>query len=136
MTPERWQQVKSALAEALERPGEAERAAFLATACADDTALRREVESLLDQPEDEFDTCAETVGFANADALGSMIGRRVGAYVLERELARGGMGTVWLARRADQQFEKLAAVKLLKRGTDTDEVLRRFHAERQILARL
>ncbi|HEY0370020.1 MAG TPA: protein kinase, partial [Chthoniobacterales bacterium] len=48
----------------------------------------------------------------------------------------GGMGTVWLARRADEQFEKLVAIKLLKRGTDTDEVLRRFQAERRILARL
>ena len=46
------------------------------------------------------------------------------------------MGTVWLAQRADQQFEKLVAIKLLKRGTDTDEVLRRFHTERQILAHL
>ncbi|MBA3386148.1 MAG: protein kinase, partial [Chthoniobacterales bacterium] len=45
-------------------------------------------------------------------------------------------GTVWLARRADQQFEKLVAIKLLKRGTDTDEVLTRFQAERQILTRL
>ncbi|HEY0369040.1 MAG TPA: serine/threonine-protein kinase, partial [Chthoniobacterales bacterium] len=53
-----------------------------------------------------------------------------------RELGRGGMGTVWLARRADAQFEKLVAIKLLKRGTDTDEVLRRFHDERRILARL
>lgn len=61
---------------------------------------------------------------------------RIGNYQLVRELARGGMGTVWLARRADQQFEKLVAIKLLKRGTDTDEVLRRFQTERQILARL
>ena len=137
MTPERWQQVKTALAEALDCPGETERAAFLASACAGDTALRREVQSLLDQPPDEFDCCADTVGLANSDELVSTnVGRRVGAYVLERELGRGGMGTVWLARRADQQFEKLAAVKLLKRGTDTDEVLRRFHGERQILARL
>ncbi len=59
------------------------------------------------------------------------------AYQLMRELGRGGMGTVWLARRADQHFEKLVAIKLLKRGTDTDEVLTRFHAEtQQVLARL
>lgn len=46
------------------------------------------------------------------------------------------MGAVWLARRVDRRFEQQVAIKLLKRGTDTEEVLRRFQAERQILARL
>jgi eukaryotic-like serine/threonine-protein kinase len=138
MTPKRWQQVKDTLARALEHSTAAERATFLQTACANDTALRREVQSLLDQPaKDEFDLCADTIGLTRADALQSdQADRRLGAYQLIRELGRGGMGTVWLAKRADQQFEKLVAIKLLKRGTDTDEVLRRFHAERQILARL
>jgi non-specific serine/threonine protein kinase/serine/threonine-protein kinase len=137
MSPERWQQVKGVLATALEQPGEEARTAFLASACADDTALRREVCSLLDQPADEFETCAARVGLLNhGPLLSENAHSRVGAYELVRELGRGGMGTVWLARRADEQFEKLVAVKLLKRGTDTDEVLRRFHAERQILARL
>ena len=53
-----------------------------------------------------------------------------------REIGRGGMGAVYLARRADGAYDKLIAIKLLKRGVDTDEVLRRFFAERQILARL
>jgi non-specific serine/threonine protein kinase/serine/threonine-protein kinase len=137
MTPDRWHKVKSTLAAALEQPDEKERAEFLASACADDTALRREVESLLEQPEDQFDSVAQVIGVANVDPLSSAsVGRRIGAYELVRELGRGGMGTVWLAKRADQQFEKLVAIKLLKRGTDTDEVLRRFRAERQILARL
>ncbi|MDQ3119519.1 MAG: protein kinase [Verrucomicrobiota bacterium] len=137
MTPERWQQVKGALAAALECDETRERAAVLRRACAGDTSLRREVESLLDQPPDEFDSFAETFGLVNSDAfLSANIGRRIGAYELVHELGRGGMGTVWLGKRADQQFEKLVAVKLLKRGTDTDEVLRRFRAERQILARL
>lgn len=137
MTPERWQQVKNALAGALEQPTETERAAFVARECADDTALRSEVQSLLDQPEDEFDSAAEVIGIANTDPIhAANIGRKVGNYELLRELGRGGMGTVWLAKRADRQFEKLVAIKLLKRGTDTEEVLRRFYAERQILARL
>lgn len=63
-------------------------------------------------------------------------GRRIGAYAIVREIGRGGMGAVYLARRADGVFDKQVAVKVLKRGTDTDEVLRRFLAERQILARL
>jgi eukaryotic-like serine/threonine-protein kinase len=60
----------------------------------------------------------------------------VGAYVIVRELGRGGMGTVFLAERADGQFEKQVAIKILNRGADTAEILRRFQAERQILARL
>ena len=137
MTPERWQQVKTTLAAALEQPNASERAAFVARECAHDNALRREVESLLAQPDDDFELVSGTIGIANADRVNSADeGRRIGNYELIRELGRGGMGTVWLARRADQQFEKLVAIKLLKRGTDTDEVLRRFQAERQILARL
>ena len=62
--------------------------------------------------------------------------RRVGAYELVRELGRGGMGAVYLADRADGQFEKQVAIKVLKRGTDTEEVLHRFASERHILARL
>ena len=61
--------------------------------------------------------------------------RRIGAYKLIRELGRGGMGTVWLAARADDQFEKRVALKVV-RGSDSDEVLRFFRRERQILAGL
>ena len=64
------------------------------------------------------------------------IGDRIGAYAVVSELGRGGMGAVYLAERADGQFEKRVAIKVLKRGTDTDEVLRRFRIERQILANL
>jgi serine/threonine protein kinase len=138
MTPERWQLVKDTLARALEYSAEDARSAFLQDACANDSALRREVQSLLDQSDqDDFDLCADSVGLTSAGTVpDSNEGRRVGAYELVRELGRGGMGTVWLARRADQQFEKLVAIKLLKRGTDTEEVLRRFESERRMLATL
>jgi eukaryotic-like serine/threonine-protein kinase len=137
VTPERWQQVKNTLAAALERPDEDARAAFVANACGDDTALRREVESLLAQSEDQFESVAEAIGVASPPSNTSTdAGRSIGQYELVREIGRGGMGAVWLARRADRQFEKVVAIKLLKRGTDTDEVLRRFQTERQILARL
>ncbi len=138
MTPERWQLVKAILAQALEYSQDDARSSFLQTACGDDTALRREVQSLLDQPShDEFEVCAESVGLTRPAAVQDPnTGRRVGAYELVRELGHGGMGTVWLARRADQQFEKLVAIKLLKRGTDTEEVLRRFESERRLLAHL
>src|SRR5205823_8287089 len=66
----------------------------------------------------------------------AQIGKRVGAYVLSREIGRGGMGTVYLAAREDGYFEKEVAIKLLNPGFDTEEMLRRFHSERQVLARL
>src|SRR5207237_1844198 len=61
---------------------------------------------------------------------------RIGAYRIIREIGRGGMGTVYEGLRADAQFDQRVAIKVVKRGMDTDSVLRRFYAERQILARL
>ncbi|MEO5860076.1 MAG: protein kinase [Pyrinomonadaceae bacterium] len=66
----------------------------------------------------------------------SMIGRRIGAYRLEEEIGRGGMGAVYRAVRVDGEFDQTVAVKLIKRGMDTDMILRRFRRERQILASL
>ncbi|MEP6810015.1 MAG: protein kinase, partial [Chthoniobacterales bacterium] len=137
MTPERWQQVKEALASALEEDSPDARAAFLARIGTEDMALRREVESLLAHSPALVDSVAEAGGvLGNDPTQAANEGRRLGAYRLVRELGSGGMGSVWLAVRADEQFQKTVAIKLLKRGTDTDEVLRRFRAEREILARL
>ncbi|MEZ5290812.1 MAG: protein kinase [Vicinamibacterales bacterium] len=61
---------------------------------------------------------------------------RVGAYRLVRELGQGGMGTVHLAVRDDDAFQKRVALKILKRGMDTEAIVRRFRTERQILAGL
>ena len=63
-------------------------------------------------------------------------GVRIGAYRLVKELGRGGMGTVYLAVRSDDSFQKRVALKVLKRGMDTDAIVRRFRNERQILASL
>ena len=65
-----------------------------------------------------------------------MIGRRIGVYRLEEEVGRGGMGAVYRAVRVDGEFDQTVAIKLIKRGMDTDLVLKRFRNERQILAKL
>ena len=139
LSPQRWQQVKAVLAAALEQPPGV-RAAFLDRACARDASLRDEAESLLahcDEAEGLLDGFADgAAGSRWSREESGMAGRRVGSYEIIRELGRGGMGTVWLARRSDEQFERQVAVKLIKRGMDTDLIVRRFRAERQILARL
>ncbi|MGC2234576.1 MAG: protein kinase [Pyrinomonadaceae bacterium] len=66
----------------------------------------------------------------------SMIGQRIGVYELKKEIGRGGMGAVYLAMRADGEFDHSVAIKLIKRGMDTDLILKRFRRERQILAAL
>ncbi len=137
MTPARWHQIKGILKAVLELEGAEERRLSVATACAGDAALQREVESFLVPPTADLERYVEGSAALASDSLAnSNNGRRVGAYRLVQELGRGGMGVVWLAERADDRFEHQVAIKLLKRGTDTDEVLRRFHAERRILARL
>ncbi len=138
MDPARWQQVKGILADALEQESDAGRVAVVERACRDDAELRQEVQSLLGRQPAGLERFANGAGALLGQHSGAAanLGRRLGAYALTRELGRGGMGAVYLARRADGRFEQQVAVKLLKRGTDTDEVLRRFQAERRILARL
>ncbi len=73
---------------------------------------------------------------SNDPAANPMIGRRVGVYRLVEELGSGGMGVVYRAERADGEFDQVVAIKLIKRGMDTDAILRRFRRERQISASL
>ena len=128
VTPERWKQIKAAFQTAAEL-STGQRTAFLDQACAGEPELRKEVEALLHAIDDVGD-------FIETPALEPFAGRRVGPYRLIRELGQGGMGTVYLAARADDQFEQQVAVKIVKRGMDTDFILRRFRNERQILAGL
>ena len=65
-----------------------------------------------------------------------MVGKKIGPYLIEAEIGRGGMGAVYKAVRADEHFEKRVAIKLIKRGFDTDDIVKRFRHERQILAAL
>ena len=134
--PEKWDQVKELFASALERDPE-ERSDFLRQACGADDSLRAEIESLLsgfeDAPTFLEDCPAADLLSAQSSAIA---GRRIGAYRIIRECGHGGMGIVYLAERADDQYRKLVAIKMLKPGINKDEVLRRFRNERQALAAL
>src|SRR6266478_3919777 len=138
MTPERWQKVEGIFHEALERPP-GERTAWIAGACGGDEELCREVSSLL------ASDVAGAGGFLQSRVQSAVLtfhegegqsaaGHRIGPYQLVRELGRGGMGAVWLAVRADDQYLTEVAIKLVRPGLDTDLILRRFRRERQILA--
>ncbi len=135
MTPELWQQVQVLVDKSLQLP-EADRLAFLERACTGKTELRREVESLLAEDQEASNFIEEPVlalrPRAGKEGSG---GRRIGHYKVLKEVGSGGMGTVFLASRADD-YEKPVAIKVLKRGMDTDEIVRRFEHERQILATL
>lgn len=76
------------------------------------------------------------MGQLNDIKTASMIGCRIGVYRLEQEIGRGGMGAVYRAERVDGEFDQTVAIKLIKRGMDTDQILTRFRRERQILAAL
>ena len=140
---QRWQRLKLILADALEQESPAARTAFIAQSCADDPNLLREAEALLAEGEallheatDNLEECADLAATRIPRENTSEIGKRVGAYVITHEIGQGGMGTVYLAARADGYFEKQVAIKLLTSGANTEEVLRRFRSEREVLARL
>jgi serine/threonine protein kinase len=138
MGPERYQRVKEIFQAAVELSAEP-RATFLDEACQSDAELRAEVESLI-ASHSRASSFIEAPAFAPGELLQSaepsLASQRIGVYKLLREVGHGGMGTVYLAVRADDQFQKRVAIKLVRRGMDTRDIVRRFHHERQILAAL
>ncbi|MEO8648646.1 MAG: protein kinase [Acidobacteriota bacterium] len=153
MSPERWLKIEALFESTVDlRP--AERAQFLSKECSDDVELKREVEKLL-QSSDSADDFIESPiwtdsSFLNTSAKKEIseslddgldtgrednyIGQTIGVYRLTKEIGRGGMGAVYLAERADGEFQQTVAIKLIKRGMDSDFIIRRFRHERQILA--
>jgi serine/threonine protein kinase/Tfp pilus assembly protein PilF len=153
MSPERWQQIEAVFQSAFDLPPH-ERDRYLDETCDTDHALKAEVVRLLANAESADDFIESPVwtdsSFLNSsakklisDSLESeidlpaadeFIGSRIGVYRLSSEIGRGGMGAVFLADRADGEFSQKVAIKLIKRGMDSDFIVRRFKHERQILA--
>ncbi|MGK7311858.1 MAG: tetratricopeptide repeat protein [Candidatus Longimicrobiales bacterium M2_2A_002] len=139
---DRWRRVEEIFSEAIALP-ESDREAYLERACGDDGELRREVDSLL-----RADAAAGGFGAAVEAALGEVAasvhgepsrtfeGRRIGSYEVRGVLGRGGMGAVYSAVRADDEYRQEVAIKLVRLGADDPRIRRRFLTERQILADL
>ena len=136
MEPARWQQVKTALGEAMALTGQP-RAAYLQSVGATDPALRAELESLLQAEEHAGTTFLESPAaiLLETPAPSSQhVGRRLGPYRLLEEIGAGGMGEVYRAVRVDEEYEREVAIKLVRAGADAQFVGARLRTERQILA--
>lgn len=136
---DRWQTVEALFTAASDLPEE-EQEPYVVSRTGGDTDLRDEVLSLLRNARLGDETLLDAVRAGTTEVLDSggpsPVGRMFGSWRVERELARGGMAVVYLGGRADGQFRKQVAIKLIKRGMDTDAVIARMRRERRILASL
>jgi len=135
MTSERWGQIKTVLAGVLETDP-LERPATLDRLCHDDAELRREVEALLAYEEKAEVLLNTVVAPGAALRAEAPLPQSIGQYRILRELGHGGMGVVYLGERADGQYRKQVAIKLITGGRSDARAERRFRRERQILAQL
>jgi serine/threonine protein kinase len=137
---ERWARVKE-LFEAAVDLNHHERKTLLDRECGHDDGLRAEIDSLL-KSDEQTGAFIEEPAFAiprdlfPEDTEEPFVGRQFGAYEVIREIGRGGLGAVYLAARADDEYWKQVALKVIRRGLDTEDIIRRFRNERQILAQL
>ena len=132
MQAERFRQIRNLFDATLER-GQESRNAFLQEACQGDEELLMEVGKLLAAH-------GEPTAWIDESVLGEpaprLEGRRIGPYEILRQLGEGGMGSVYLAGRADGAYRRVVALKIVRPAAATTEVLRRFQREREILASL
>jgi len=130
---ERWNRLQSLFHEVM-AAAEPDRLVLAERLCGDDGALLDDLKALIEGEADPSSFLDSTPGSAEDDQ--DLEGREVGPYRLTRRIASGGMGSVYIAERADGAFERQFALKVVKKGMDTARVVQRFQLERQILARL
>jgi eukaryotic-like serine/threonine-protein kinase len=140
MNPARWQQVKTLFAAASVLSGP-DRITYLDQACGSDTQLRTEIDTYLfasEQADDDFLSPPDLniPKFEPVLSERQIIGRRIGSYEIIECIGVGGMGEVYRASRADDQYRKFVAIKLIRTGPQSGVALSRFKNERQILAEL
>ena len=133
--PERFLRIEAIFHDALAAPAET-REDLIESQCHEDCALAAEVRSLLDACKAEEQLTASRRSGPDAGRDKQPGRKRVGPYEVDRLLGRGGMGAVYLAHRADGQFEQKVAIKLIDLPLATDLFRERFRQERQILAEL
>jgi serine/threonine-protein kinase len=130
MNPDQWATLEPLLDALLDLPVE-ERAGWLESLARESPERARRLRALLDA-----ETDADRLGFLSAPIHASLAGMQLGAWRLEYSLGQGGMGTVWLARRADGNYEGEAAVKILNLALLSPGGQERFRREGSVLARL
>jgi eukaryotic-like serine/threonine-protein kinase len=140
MTPELWKRIKEIFETALEKNLN-DRKAYLDTECAGDPSIRSEVDSLLLAHRSTTKFLETQIinadFFSESDAESDpLLGKEFRSYKIEKRIGSGGMASVYLASRIDKEFEKKVAIKFIKRGMDTDEIIKRFKTERNALANL
>ncbi len=136
MDPSRWRQVAEAFAQVSERPPDG-RAEALEALRRGDPELAAEVASLLEAGDDAGFLAGPPAWLEARDLLDDPLeGALIGPYRIVERVGAGGMGVVYRAVRDDDQYRKVVALKLVRRGMDTEQVLARFLTERQILANL
>ena len=136
MNSEKWQKVKVIFNQAVEMPT-LERNIFLQKECEDDEEMRLELEKMLifAEEDEEVDTLEDNA-FSYLTTENATIPEKIGNYKIIREVGRGGMGAVYEGLRQTDNFKQKVALKIIKRGMDTDAILSRFRHEQQILSSL
>ncbi len=135
MTPEQWKHIQALFEKALEL-NPSQREDFLKKECGNDKELYTEVNSLLESDEHEHSIfSASAADYISIDEP-NLAGKTLGKYKAIEQIGIGGMGSVYLAERIDGVFEQKVALKVVKPGMNSHEIITRFEEERQILARL
>ncbi len=133
MNVERWQKIKKVFNEAAEMPPD-ERRKFLEQNCNGDAEMRGEIEKMLGFADDENDAFESNAFEILGGTQPEKIPERIGKYKILKEIGRGGMGAVYEGIYETKDFAQRVALKVIKRGMDTDQILSRFRHEQKILA--